>query len=188
MNFKEYLKEISIVIFGILIAFWISNVGMQKKETTTQKQILTTILNELKENSKSIEVTMGSLDTLCKNFTALKMDKRVHGKVTLSINYSGLDMKGIGYETAKYTGILKDIDYKLVSKIVENYESQNSLKELERHMSDELFILIKNEIGDKKNLNYIIRLITNLMNNLANFDAEQKQLIEDLTVYLDVKS
>lgn len=188
MSFKEYLKEISIVILGILIAFWISNVGMQYKEHTTQKQILTTILNELKENSKSIEVTMGSLDTLRRNFTIIKSDTRVHGEMTLSINYSGLDMKGIGYETAKYTGILKDIDYKLVSKIVENYESQNSLKELEKYMRDELFVLIKNKIGNKVNVDYILLQITNLMNNLANYEAEQKQLIEDLTVYLDVKS
>lgn len=188
MNFKEYLKEISIVILGILIAFWISNVGMKYKEHTTQKQVLLTILNELKENNKNVEATMRNLDTLRLNFTRIQKNTRFHGKKMLSIRYSGLGVKGIGYETAKNTGILKDIDYKLVSKIVENYESQNSLKEQENRMSDELFVLIKNESSNRSNLTYVIRLITNLMNILADFDVEQKQLIEDLAVYLDVKS
>ncbi|HUW05764.1 MAG TPA: hypothetical protein VMW01_05855 [Williamwhitmania sp.] len=188
MNFKEYLKEISIVILGILIAFWISNVGMNYKEHTIQKQVFLTILNELKENNKNVEVTMRSLDTLRLNFTRIQKKTNVHGEMFVTISYSGLDVKGIGYETAKNTGILKDIDYKLVSRIVENYESQNSLKELENRMSDELFVLIKNKIGNRNNLDYVILQITNLMTNLTDFDAEQKQLIEDLTVYLDVKS
>ncbi|OFX19131.1 MAG: hypothetical protein A2041_15275 [Bacteroidetes bacterium GWA2_31_9b] len=186
MNFKEYLKQLSIVILGILIAFWISNISMHYKEIATQKQVLLTILYELKENNENIKATMQSLDSLHQTFSKIKNMNNFSGIVTIS--YAGMSVKNIGYETAKYTGILKDVDYKLVSKIVENYESQNSLKELEQLMSDEMFVLIKNKIGESDNVDYILVQISNIMNNLEGLDEEQKQLIDKLMLYLDVKS
>jgi len=186
MNFKEYLKQLSIVILGILIAFWISNIGMSYKERTTQKQVLHTILNELKENNVNIKVTICSLDTLRSTFTRIKNKNTASG--IIAINYSGISVNSIGYETSKHTGILKDVDYKLVSKIVENYESQNSLKELEKIMSDELFLLLKSKIGESENVDFLLLQISNLMNSLENFETEQKHLIENLMVFLEKKN
>lgn len=182
MNSKDYFKHLSIVILGILIAFGISNIGMHYKERSTQKQVLLTILNELKDNNDNIKATMQSLDTLLTTFTRIQNKSTLSG--TITIKHKELSVKSIGYETAKYTGILKDLNYKLVSKIVNNYESQNSLKELEKLMVDELFALLKTKIDESDNVDFILLQISNLMNNLESFDAEQKQLIEDLTVFL----
>jgi len=186
MNFKEYFKELSIVILGLLIAFWISNIGSYYKERATQKQVLLTIMNELKGNNENVKSAMQSLDTLRATFTRLQNMK--HSSVALDVVYNGLSINSIGYETAKYTGILKDINYALVSKIVGNYESQNSLKELEKVMSDELFLFLKHKVAEKENLDYLLLQISNLTNNLEEFDTEQKQLIEKLMVFLEVES
>jgi len=194
MDFKEYIKQLSIVILGILIAFWIGNIGTHYKERATQKQVLLTILNELNDNNEDIKATILNLDSLRTTFISIQKAKRlsdidaITDTVNFTINYNGISVKSIGYETAKYTGILKDVDYKLVSKIVENYESQNSLKELEKLMTDELFVLMKNKIGEGSNVDYILLQILNLKDNLESFDTKQKQLIGNLRVFLKVKS
>ncbi len=182
MNFKEYLKQLSIVILGILIAFWVSNIGSNYKERSTQKQVLQTILNELKDNNKNIKTTILSLDTLRTTYTKIQSNPILSDSVT--INYSGLSLKNIGYETAKYTGILKDINYDLTSKIVHNYESQNILIDTEKLMIDELLVLIKNKTIQGNDIDYLLLHIRNLAKHLENFDANQKQLIEDLRTYL----
>jgi len=186
MNFKEYLKQLSIVILGILIAFWVSNIGSNYKEHAIQKQVLQTILNELSDNNESIKATIQSLDTLRMTYTKIHSNSILSDSVT--INYVGLSLKSIGYETAKYTGILKDENYKLTSKIVENYESQNSLIDTEKLVIDELLVLIKNKTSQGGDIEYLLLQIKNLMKHLENFDAEQKQLIENLRVSLKMES
>lgn len=186
MNLKEYFKHLSIVILGIMIAFWISNIGARIKERTTQKQVLHTILNELKNNNENIKSIILNLDSLQTTFIRIKNKDILTGDI--SIRYIGITENDIGYETAKYTGILNDVNYKLVSKIVENYESQNALKELEKSMSDELFLIIKSKIGKPDNVDYLLIRIRLLLENLESHDAEQKQLIENLMVFLKIKT
>jgi len=185
MNMKEYLKQLSIVILGILIAFWLSNIGENYEERSTQKQLLRTILNELKDNNSSIKTSILSLDSLQMNYLNIQNKTTESGAVT--INYLGLQLKSIGYETAKFTGILKDLDYQLSSKIVGNYESQNSLEGTEKLVVDELLVLIKNEITEGDELEYFLLQVLNFKNHLVSFDTEQKQLIEDLSVFLGVE-
>lgn len=186
MNTKEYLKQLSIVIFGILIAFWVNNIGVNYKDRETQKQVLLTILNELKDNNASIKTTMQSLDTLSMTYSNIKNNDTESGVAT--INYLGLQLKSIGYETAKYTGILKDVNYKLTSKIVENYESQSYLEDSEKLVIDELFVLIKNKTNKGDEIDYLLLQILNFKNHLESIDNEQKQLIEDLNVFLGMES
>jgi hypothetical protein len=188
MNLKEYIKQLSMVILGILIAFWIGNIGMHYQERATQKQVLLTILNELKDNNENVKATLRNLDTLDSVFTRIKNKNNYSDTATVTINYIGISVKSIGYETAKYTGILKDVNYQLVSKIVDNYETQNSLKDLEKLMTNELFALFKTKIGEGDNLDYLILQVSNLTNNLKGFDVKQKQLIENLMVFLEINS
>ncbi len=183
MKIKEYLKELSIVILGILIAFWISNIGTDFKDRTTQRQVLHTILSELKDNNERIKSTDQNLEILQSTF------KGIHNgdsSSTLNIDYIELNLKSIGYETAKNTVIFKDLNYALTSKIVENYESQNSLDELESKMLDELFLLIKNKRKNSQSsdIDFLLLQIRNLKNDLESFDLKQKQLIKDLQEFL----
>ena len=182
MNSKEYFKHLSIVIFGILIAFWINNIGLNYKERTTQKKVFLTILNEIKDNNKNIKASIQNLDTLRTTFTGIKNGNNSSSNV--SISYLEIDVTNIGYETAKYIGVLKDVNYKLVSEIVEDYESQNTLKELEKLMMDEIYIILKNKVAKKDNLDYLLLQISNLIHNLEIYDYEQKQLIENLMIFL----
>ncbi len=186
MNTKEYLKQLSIVILGILIAFWVNNIGVNYNERVTQKQVLHTILNELKDNNVSIKTTIQSLDTLSMTYSNIKNKDTESGVAT--INYLGLQLKSIGYETAKYTGILKDVNYKLTSKIVENYESQSYLEDSEKVVIDELFVLIKNKTNKSDEIDYFLLQISNFKNHLESIETDQKQLIEDLNVSLGLES
>lgn len=192
MDSKEYLKHLSIVILGILIAFWISNIGMNFKERATQKQVLLTILYELKDNNENIKAKIKDLDSLSTTVTSIQnrstLSRTDNDNVSFNISYAGINVKSIGYETAKYTGILKDVNYTLVSKIVENYEAQNKLKELEKIMTDEFFVLIKNKIDKETNFDYLLLHISNFKSNIESFDIEQNQLIENLMVLLKMKN
>jgi hypothetical protein len=178
MNLKEYLKQLSIVILGILIAFWVSNLGTFFKERATQHQVLQTVLNELKDNNEAIAATRHSLDTLRMIYTNIKT--RELASDALEIKYLGLSLKSAAYETAKYTGIFKDIDYQLTSKIVENYESQNTLKETAKLMFEEILLSIKNNDIKNKNVDYVLLQILNLLENLKQHEVQQKQLIVNL--------
>lgn len=183
MKIKEYIKQLSIVIFGILVAFWINNIGMDHKERTTQKQVLFTILNELKDNQQEIKIMVNSLDTLHTTFTKIQQVDKLPGSSEISVRYTRSNLKCIGYEIAKYTGILKDIDHKLVSEIVESYEYQLSLNELETSMRDELFEFFKYK--KKDSIDYLIIQISTLRENLERLKVEQKQLIDDLTAFFN---
>lgn len=186
MNIKEYFKQLSIVFLGILIAFWVSNIGEKHNERRTQNQVLLTILNELKDNSESAKITFHSLDTLYMNYNRIQNQDTSLGAIT--INYLGLQFKSIGYETAKFTGILKDVDYLLTSKIVENYESQTYLEEAEQLVVDELLVLIKNRNGTSNDIDYLLLQISNLKNHIKGFQTDQNILIEDLEAALNLKS
>lgn len=183
MNGKEYFKELSIVILGILIAFWINNIGAGQKEKATQKQVLQTILSELKENKENIKKSIENLDSLQSAFVQIQETRNnTSHSANVTIKYTGSDLKNVGYEIAKYTGILKDLNPGLMSKIVECYKYQDSLNELESSMRNGIFGFFKDKGED--NINYLVLQISNLTENFKRLEAEQNILIEDLTKYL----
>ena len=183
MNTKEYLKELSIVILGILIAFGINNIWMKHKEHSTQKQVLMVIQNELNDNEQETKTALENLSLLLRTFEKIQKLADSSGSHDVSIRYTGSNLKSIGYETAKYTGILKDIDHKLMSEIVECYEIQKETKDMETSIKDEIFIFFKNT--SKKNIDYLILKISNLIENIKNLDAIQNQLSGELSKHLD---
>ncbi|MCF8349090.1 MAG: hypothetical protein K9G61_09795 [Bacteroidales bacterium] len=183
-GFKGYLKELSIVILGILIAFWLSNLGNKYHERKAQAKVLHTILNELKENNANIKTTIASLDTLFLIFS--RKSKSDIFTDDINISYIGLSFRSVGYETAKYRGVLNDLDYELTSQIVENYEFQFSLENSEQLIVDELFKLIRNRTTKANEIDYLLLHISQLINRLNNFDENQKHLINELTTFLNL--
>ncbi len=185
MNTKEYVKELSIVILGILIAFWINNLWMRHEEHSTKKQVLTVILNELNDNKQETKAALDNLNQLLGNFEKIQKLVSTSGSYDISIKYTGSNLKSIGYETAKYTGILKDINHKLMSEIVEYYEVQKGTKDLETSVRDEIFIFFKSNTPNY--VDYLMLKTSNLIENLQYLEAIQNQLSEELTKYLDEK-
>jgi len=64
MRIKGYIKELSNVNIGILIAFWLSNIGSKIKERNARKNVLHKLLNELKMNNSNNKTTIQSTDSL----------------------------------------------------------------------------------------------------------------------------
>jgi len=183
MNTKEYIKELSIVIVGILIALWINNVWTRHEHHKTQKQVLTVIQNELNDNKQEIKTALDNLGSLRNNFGKIQQLSGSSGSQDISIKYTGLNFKSVGYETAKYTGILKDISHNLMSEIVEYYEIQKNTEDLEASLKDEIFVFFKNSTPN--NIDYLILKISNLIENIRNLEAIQNQLSEELAGYFD---
>jgi hypothetical protein len=183
MNYKEYLKHLSIVILGILIAVWINNVGMQRNERTTQKQVFLTMLNEIEDNNESVRLTLLNLDSLRTTIaTVQKAFNPSDTTINVDISYKGLRLTSIGYETAKYTGILKGVNHDLISEIVINYEGQDSLEELEKILLNELFELLRS--NSDYNFHYLLVQIDNFSDNLKTFELKQKTLMASLSASL----
>ncbi len=185
MDIKEYFKQLSIVILGILIAFWVSNIGTNHNQRKAQKQVLNTIINEINENHNNTINSIKSLDKLHIIYSNIK-SKNALGD-TLEINYEGLSSQSVGYETAKYTNILKDIDYNITSRIVENYEKQKAIEDLENNFIDELMAFLKYKNTDSTTIDFLLVHINNLSHHLKNFDKTQNQLTQDLQVYINTK-
>lgn len=172
MNSKEYFKHLSIVILGILIAVWINNLATQRNERKTQKLIFNTIYNELRENHESVVNTIQNLDSLLNTLAILEDESKLRNTDKhINLSYHGLMLTNVGYETAKYTGILKGVKHNLISQIVINYETQNSLVALERQMTKELFELLRHI--DQYNIRFLRIQIENFKDNLNSFEQRQ---------------
>lgn len=183
MKTKDYLKELSIVILGILIAFGLSNLGAKYQEYKTHQKVLLTILNEVKENNSNIKETIESLNSLHADFSGAR--KNDFFSDNISISYIGLSFRSVGYETAKYRGVLADLDFELTSSIVENYEYQFSMEDSEKIIVEELFKLIRNKDAKTNEMEYILLHVSLLRDNLIKFNIRQEQLIEKLSAFLD---
>lgn len=183
MNFKEYIKQLSIVILGIIIAFWINNLGMHYEERSQQEQILQIILNEQIENSGEVESVIRNLDTLYYQFNNFGMNTNGTAKIT----YSGISQNSIGFETTKYTGDINNLNYSLLSKIVKNYEILNSLIDEERIMSEEIHSLFRKDKIADFDPGYLLHLIENFRRNLSDYNEDQVKLIQELKKELKEK-
>lgn len=179
----EYLKQLSIVILGILIAFWLNNMGNSIQEKTVRREVLQTMLNEVNDNSRSTQNALQSLKNLHHVYSKVASEET--GGDTLKVSYSGLITTNVGYETASFKGILKDVDYKLTSGIVSYYNTLMALKEAEKEMVTELMEVIKNKTQQKSDLDYLLLLINNLTKRLEGFTKEQTTLIQSLQEYLE---
>jgi hypothetical protein len=183
MNYKEYLKHLSIVILGILIAVWINNVGMQRNERNTQKQVFLTMLNEVRDNNESVKLTILNLDSLKSNIAIVQQGITVKDTtINIDLSYEGLQLTNIGFETAKYAGVYKGVPHNLISEIVVNYEGQNSLAELEKMLVNELFELLRH--NSDYDFHYLLVQIDIYIDNLKAFEVKQRQLIASLSASL----
>lgn len=179
---RSYFREISSIILGILIAFWVNSLGVEYKESKTRKQVIVTMLNELKENNANIQSKLDNCDSLQYAFEYLSGKRE--GSMKTMIAFYSLDFSSASYETAKYSGIFKDLDYALVSKIVDNFDTQKMLLAFDDKLEDRLYGIIDRGIGKGKNYNSFLVLSGAFRENLQIFEEEQKFLIEELETYL----
>ena len=178
MKLKEYFKELSIVVLGIVIALWVNNLGMNSNNRKTQKQVLQTVLNETQSNSVNVDSLLINIDWLSSQFSKLK-EKEGFAVIDIDYFYFGLILKNSSYEAAKYTGILSGLDYNQLSILVSVYESHNLLGSMDKSLIDIFLSLPKVKVNNNQ-INYMLFYLNAYKGFLLDLRAQQAELIKSL--------
>jgi hypothetical protein len=127
----HYIGEILVVVFGVLIAFFISNGNEERKRRKRIKQILEIVKLNFKEDIKNIKVELEKLASKEKNVINL-VDSSIDNKsLSYEIKFSALNFlfnhPSIVLQKEGYY-LLKDADFnydtkrnKIVSEIITTY-------------------------------------------------------------------
>ena len=179
---KEYIKELSIVILGILIAFWINNLGNSYKEKSTQKLVLQSMLYEMVEDREAVDKKIKNTKDVLHTFEVLTSDTIQDCKI--SLEYYIFDVSSVGYETAKYSGIFKDLNYDLVSQIIDVHESVKYLKEADHMFEKKLMSIIQGEFRVRKDMRFFLLIGDDHLESLQKLKKKRETLIVALAEYL----
>ena len=179
----QFIREILVVVFGVLIAFTIQNISEERKRRKRIKQILEIVKINFKEDIENIKKELDKLDNKKKSligFTESKVDKKnLDDKIkfealNLLLNHPTIELQKEGFY------LLRDADFnydtkrnKIVSEIITMYSY--NFKEIERqrdrvirtseqntinHMQDPWHYFDQGtEAGKKKILNYLDKII-----------------------------
>lgn len=179
MDYKEYLKHLSIVILGILIAFWLNSVATGFKEKKNQKEILQYIYSEQLQNRTNLAKSLSEINGLCALVDSVSKGKNHK----LKLGFTKTDLNTLAFETAKYSAILKDINYNLASHIVGCYQSYPVISQLEDKVWEELLLIMKNKQGiNDTSLSYLYLNLDILRQNLETLAETQQTLISELQI------
>ena len=127
----HYVGEILVVVFGVLIAFFISKVSEERKRRKRIKQILEIVKLNFKEDIKNIKIELEKIDSKEKNIINI-VESSIDNKslsyeikfaaLNFLINHPTIELQKEGYY------LLKDADFnydtkrnKIVSKIITMY-------------------------------------------------------------------
>ncbi len=179
----QFIREILVVVFGVLIAFTIQNISEERKRRKRIKQILEIVKINFKEDIENIKKELDKLDNKKKSligFTESKVNKKnLDDKIkfealNLLLNHPTIELQKEGFY------LLRDADFnydtkrnKIVSEIITMYSY--NFKEIERqrdrvirtseqntinHMQDPWHYYDQGtEAGMKKILNYLDKII-----------------------------
>ena len=179
----QFIREILVVVFGVLIAFTIQNISEERKRRKRIKQILEIVKINFKEDIENIKKELDKLDNKKKSligFTQSKVNKKnLDDKIkfealNLLLNHPTIELQKEGFY------LLRDADFnydtkrnKIVSEIITMYSY--NFKEIERqrdrvirtseqntinHMQDPWHYYDQGtEAGKKKILNYLDKII-----------------------------
>lgn len=130
-KFKDYLIEFFIVLLGITIAFWLSNLGEKKKEKELEALYLEDIRSDLKEDQEDlaycIEENKQKLITLSKAITYYQGENNGTNLDSL-VKYAGLIGNYFHFNPNDYTYI--SLQQSGDFKILTSRELKSSLIEL----------------------------------------------------------
>ena len=127
----HYIGEILVVVFGVLIAFFMSNVSDERKRRKRIKQILEIVKLNFKQDIKIIKIELEKLDSKEKNIINI-VDTSIDNKsLSYEIKFSALNFlfnhPSIVLQKEGYY-LLKDADFnydtkrnKIVSEIITMY-------------------------------------------------------------------
>ncbi|AXT20340.1 hypothetical protein D7030_04260 [Flavobacteriaceae bacterium AU392] len=163
---KKYLiyalGEIILVIIGILVALNINNLNEEHKEEKQQHAILASIKNELNTNLNLLQkahkrrlLFYKGLDSITEHMTEDLKKVLLHNIPEDNNKLSGwtglnpISLNGAMFETAKYSGILTNIDVELLQNLSYTYNKQQEINTIGNTFINRFF-----DMDTNKDINY----------------------------------
>lgn len=177
-KFKSYLRELTIITIGVLIALVISNFKEDYQARKYHLASIKTINNEIKSNYSSlkgiVEEQTNLLDTLVKytedSSTIVDLFKKSNGLQFATIHNSGLEF----YERNQ----INSIDFEMMSTLI----NMNFLSKIIEHKLDKFsdFIYLNAFSNTKENKMVVILHLKDIINT-------ENQLLEFYKDFIDKK-
>lgn len=169
----KYLIELLIIIFGVFLGLYITEVNTEnklKKETTKSIEL---IKNEIAYNKSELEASIAYFEIIKNNYDSIsstlgKDDVNIyyHESEKFSIDkikkWNGLmvpNFEETAFEAIKVTGIIKEFDIELIRDISKIYKMQQYTTEGGNTILNKLMSI--NSSSKVMDVLFIFRLITN---------------------------
>lgn len=140
----KYLIEFLIVVFGVFLGIYVSEVQNEKKIKIEKEQSVNYIIEELENNKKRLQESIKyhqsiktEIDSIAKIldekdlFTIYIGNKSFqHNKIKGWNGVSVANIESTAFEAAKISGIIKEYDIEFIQKISKIYKQKEGYSEL----------------------------------------------------------
>lgn len=133
---KSYLKELTIVIIGVTIAFWLEGIGESIKRKRLTNKVLVNIENEMQFNKERISGIIDFQNKILDRYDSLLAVDPENDLSNFGISIIQISANNSAYEIAKSNNILSEIDINLANEITRCYMVQDMLRSIENRMRD----------------------------------------------------
>ncbi len=185
-KFLAYIRELSIVIVGISIAFGINKWSENRKSLEKEKLVLETVVSEIENNNFYVKGAIQANELLLQQYDSvlLLLETENSDQVNIVLTISKLLFQDSGMDLAISIGVLSDVEFQLARDISFCYKLQQNILGFEKTYFDYLEVKEENR---RTYYNTCRTKVNNFMMALKTLDEEQIQLKEDVEKYIEEK-
>lgn len=169
-SLKGLLREIIIVIIGILIALGIDQFTENLKHKQLVEQSIDNIKKELELNKKRIENRKGNFDSLIVLINALNDNSDFDKDTSIHYNYGYIHLSATAWQTAQITQAIQYMKYEDITSIASIYSLQNEVLDLQ-----------------KKNIDNLLPLLSTISNASENSSKSHKRDMQTMLYFLEAQ-
>ncbi len=154
INIAKILLEIFSIIFAVLLALAVNEWRANRANEELAEKALTNIIEEMKENKKTLEVILPSHQSLSDTLKTLKQIAEKENNIdkikTDNISFIPAFLKSTAWETALATQAFIHIDYEKAKVISEVYTAQEAYKNLNNYFIQSTFNIDNHDVNKGK--------------------------------------
>ncbi len=182
----DYIRELSIVIVGITVAFAINKWSERNQNHEKEKHVMETVLSEIENNNFYVkEAILANEKVISQYDSALMLLETVGDRpINIIINVSKLLFEETGMELAVSIGVLSEVDFQLARDISFCYKLQQNILDFEETYFDYL------DVDEEDRKRYYRRCkskVSNFTNALKTLDEDQVELRKEVEKYIQEK-
>ncbi|MCE7996787.1 MAG: hypothetical protein HEP71_32805 [Roseivirga sp.] len=167
---KNYLKELTIVVIGVTIAFWLEGLGARLKRHSLTEKVLENIENEMRYNLDRITSLTSFQDEILNSHDSLMTYNPDYSVQDFAARFMTISSNNSAYEISKSTNVLSEIEITMANEITRCYYIQDRLLSIEDRLMGFL-----NQPNGKSNQVYWLRILNGMEKELVD---RYKRVIE----------